>query len=63
MCSRVTDGFNQLKLQSGRRGNELKVGCNGLGIMGKQLSKNLLKDGDELVIFCRSKEYNGKLVR
>ena len=34
----------------------MKVGFIGLGIMGKPMSKNLIKAGYDLVVFNRSKE-------
>lgn len=35
----------------GQKDFKMKLGFIGLGIMGKPMSKNLLKAGDELVVF------------
>lgn len=43
-------------------GNEMKLGFIGLGIMGKPMSKNLVKAGHELVVYNRSKASVDELV-
>ena len=40
----------------------MKVGFIGLGIMGKPMSKNLLKAGYELVVFDFNKDAVGEVV-
>jgi len=42
--------------------NKMKIGFIGLGIMGKPMSRNLLKAGYELVVFNRSKGAMNELV-
>ena len=43
-------------------GNEMKLGFIGLGIMGKPMSKNLVKAGHKLVVYNRSKASVDELV-
>ncbi len=45
-----------------RRGQKMKIGFIGLGIMGKPMSRNLLKAGHQLVVFNRSKGAVNELV-
>ena len=40
----------------------MKVGFIGLGIMGKPMSKNILKNGHELVVYNRSRASVDELV-
>ncbi|MEY8764451.1 NAD(P)-binding domain-containing protein, partial [Clostridium sp. MT-14] len=41
----------------------MKIGFIGLGIMGKPMSKNLIKAGYDLVVFNRSKQSVHELVK
>ena len=41
---------------TGRKGNEMKAGFIGLGIMGRPMAKNLLKAGVEVVCADLNKE-------
>jgi len=42
------------KYRNTERGEKMKIGFIGLGIMGKPMSKNLLKAGNQLVVFDRN---------
>lgn len=41
----------------------MKIGFIGLGIMGKPMSKNLLKAGYELVVMDRNQDTVGEIVK